>query len=1304
MKWKRTIGWTAAVLLAVFVMALVCGYFFLRSDTFHRYALRKIESAADQATGAKTQIGSLQLTPSTLTIRLESIVIRGTERAGDPPLLRVDELTVSAKIQSILRRKISLRELLIEHPVVHVRVDSQGNSNIPQAPPDQGASHGSVFDLAIGHFGLSNGEIYYNDKKIPVNASLYDVGVDASFNPLESTYAGIVSYSNGQLVYAQYAPMQHSARLQFSASPLKFTIESGVVRVGSSVIAAKGDVANFSNPIVAGNYDIRVHTQDFASMSLSVQPAGDVHVAGTIHYQNNPKESFLRGLVINGDLDSDGLSALSPSGKLELSKVKAHYDLANANLRAKGIEADALGGRITAEAEMQNIDTTQVSRVRATIHNVSLRALQQSVRGAQLKQVAVTGTLDGTAEAGWTGSITNIRARSDLTVRADAKSSSGSSASVPADGVIHAAYDAPSDTLTVRQSSLRAASLTLTADGEISQHSKLQIHAQADDLHQLMALASSFSASQPAPLAVSGSAGLDATLRGTVRNPQASGQMNAQNLQVQGSTWKAAALSFTATPAQFTVSNGSIVNASQGRAAFEAKVTLHNWTYSPQNPIHANLSVQRLSITDLQHLANLQYPVSGDLSAHISLDGTQLNPSGSGSADIANARAYGEPIQTLALKFQAANGSITSTLNATASAGSANTSLTYIPKTRAYKVKFDAPALVLQKLHRLQGNQAMKGTVSISASGEGTIDDPQLTALIQIPRLEMQQKSIAGLKANVQIANRRANLALDTELSQATLHAHARIDLTGDYQTDVSVDTSAIPVDALLTTFSSTVPEGFQGQTELHATLKGPLKDKTRLEAHVTIPTLTASYQQLQIGASSPIHADYVNSVVTLQPAEIRGTGTSLRVQGSIPLAGTGAPNLTAQGTVDVRIARLFAPDLRSSGTLALDLHASGSPSDPSLQGQIRMQDIYLSTAEVPLGVEKLNGTIDVANDRAEISSMTGEVGSGQFSLAGSVAYRPSLQFTLALQGKSIRLRYPTGLRTVLDGNLALTGNLEGSSLSGRVLLDTLSFTPDFDLASFGDQFSGGTSTPAQPGIADTVKLNVSLQSKDNLSATSSQVSVEGSLNLNIVGTATDPVITGRTELTSGEIFYRGNRYQLQRGVITFADPNQTNPNLNLSASTTVEQYNLTINLRGPLDRLTTTYVSDPPLATADIIHLVAFGKTTSESAASSQSTDSMLASSALGTGVTSGVQKLAGFSSLQIDPLLGGSNQNPSARIALQQRVTKNFLFTFSTDVSQPGEEIVQGDYQINKHWSVNVTRDQLGGITVAGRLHTKF
>jgi translocation and assembly module TamB len=290
----------------------------------------------------------------------------------------------------------------------------------------------------------------------------------------------------------------------------------------------------------------------------------------------------------------------------------------------------------------------------------------------------------------------------------------------------------------------------------------------------------------------------------------------------------------------------------------------------------------------------------------------------------------------------------------------------------------------------------------------------------------------------------------------------------------------------------------------------------------------------------------------------------------------------------------------------------------------------------------------------------------------------------------------------LLDANLAFSGTTQASILNGRVLIDNLSFTPDFDLASFGDQFSTG-GAPAQPGFADTIKLAIGVQSQGDLNARSSQVSIAGQAALQVSGTAANPVITGRTTLTSGELFYRNLRYQLQKGVITFNDPNETHPVLNVSVGTIVEQYNLTLTMRGPLDKLTTSYVSDPPLATADIINLIARGKTTQESAASSQSTDSMIASQAA-SELSSGVQKLAGISSLEIDPMMGGNNQNPSARIALQQRVTKNLLFTFSTDVSQPGAEIVQGEYQITKRWSVSTERDQLGGVSIDGRFHTRF
>ncbi|HSY64496.1 MAG TPA: translocation/assembly module TamB domain-containing protein [Terriglobales bacterium] len=1304
MKLRRIIGWTLAILVIVVGIGAIGRYFYLRSDAFRQFAIRKIVEQANQATGGRTQIGSLDFKLSTLTAHLCNVVIRGNESPDAPPLLQLDKLTVAVKIQSVLHRKINLSELLIDHPVVHLQVNSEGKSNIPQAPPSQSSSQTNIFELAVGHTAITRGEINYNDRKTPLDADLYDLGTDITFEPSATRYRGSISYDRGQVRYGEYAPLRHSFNAQFRATPTEFSLESAVMKVASSSVNLHANVTNYSNPAVAADYEIRIHTQDLAAVSPSAKATGDVSLSGKIHYQSDGNRPFLRSIVIEGQMGSEALSAMASGKHVEVRKLKGRYRLADGTLRAQGVEAELLDGRIDADVDMTNLDTTPSSRVRATLHGISLGAAEQTLNTAELKNVVVSGSVDGTVEANWTGNLNNLRARSDLAVRSAKASHSASAIYIPVDGVIHAAYDGPTNVLTLRQTTLRIPSTTLTADGQVSNRSKLEIHATADDLHQLVALASAFASTATAPPPISGSANLSATLQGSVQKPEISGKLTAQNLQVQGSDWKSAELSLQANPSRIVISNGTLVSAHRGQASFGATMALRDWSYPPSNSIQANLSVRQMSLADLEHLANVQYPVSGNLSANVSVSGSQLNPAGSGSVDISNARVYDEPVQTLALKFHTESESIVSTLNVATSAGSADASLTFTPKTKAYKVSLDAPAIVLQKLQTVkEKNLAVNGTLTLSARGQGTLDDPQLTATLQLPRLDVKQKSIAGLKAEVNVANKQANLTIDSQVAQAAIRARGHVNLTGDYETDASIDTASIPLDVLLATYASSVPEGFKGQTELHATVKGPLKDKTKLEAHLTIPTLSATYQSLQIGAAGPIRADYSHSVITLQPAEIRGTDTSIRMQGIFPLAGNASPTLTAQGSIDARIVRIFSPDVQSSGTVALDVRTSGSASNLVIQGQVRLQDIAMATPDVPVSVDKLNGVLELSNERVQISSLAGEVNGGQISAGGSMEYRPSLQFNIALQGKSIRLRYPEGLRTLLDSNLAWTGTMQGSTLTGQVLVDQLGFTPDFDLSSFGDQFSSSVAVPAQPGLADTIKLQVTVQSKNNLNATSKQVSMAGSANLNVIGTAANPVIIGRADLDSGELFYRNVRYQLLRGIITFDDPNQTSPVLDVSVSTTIEQYNLTLNLRGPFDRLTTSYTSDPPLATADIINLIALGKTTSESAASSQSTDSIIASQAA-SQVSGGIQKLAGISALQINPLLGGNSQNPSAQIALQQRVTKNFLFTFSTDVSQPGQEIVQGDYQINQKWSVSVARDQLGGVSVDGRYHTKF
>ncbi|HVN18943.1 MAG TPA: translocation/assembly module TamB domain-containing protein [Dongiaceae bacterium] len=1303
MTWKRRIGWAAIAFGVLILVVVIGGYFYLKSASFQRYALSKIAQVADEATGGKATIGGMDFSLSQLTASLYDITVRGTESRQQPPLLHADKLTVRIKILSFLHHQVSVRELLIDHPVAHIEVSRSGTSNLPSAPHSKNSSRTDLFDLAVGHVQLTNGEVNYNDQKTPLYADLYDLTTDVRFGSLPKRYDGSLFYRNGHISYGNRAALPHDLDLRFTATPDKLDVHSAVLRVGSSDISLHAQLVNYSDPVADGNYQIRIHTQDLSRFSPSAQAEGDVVLSGELHYATQPNQPLLRNVSVTGKLASDALAAAASGRRLELRRLEAGYQLACGNLKISNLSVGLLGGRVVANAEMNHLDGTPESRVRASLQGVSLRALQRLSGTQSIPEATVSGTLAGTAEAAWKGAMDKLKARSDLTVQARAESNTHSSAAeVPVKGAIHLTYDGASGSVELHNTALRMPSAILTAQGTISERSSLQIQMVTDDLHQLAVLAYSFRQGQNAVPAVSGRATVNALVQGSVKNPNITARLNAQNLQVEGSEWSGANLTLLANPSQLTVENGSLANAHKGKATFDAKVKLHNWSYQPNDPVQARLNAQQMRITDLLQIANQHYPVSGDLTANLAFNGSQLDPAGSGQIAIANASVYGELLQRLTTNIQAENGSIATRMTAASQAGTIHADLSYTPKTKAYKLKVDAPGVVLQKLKLLQAkNVPVTGTLNAAVSGEGTVEDPQLLATVEIPELQAHGQSIYAMKAQARVAQHKLDVNMDSEVSQVPVRAHGEVALTGDYNADASIDTGTVPLDAIMAAYAPSVPSGFQGQTELHATLSGPLKNKARLQAHLSIPVLKASYQQLQIGIAKPIRADYANSVVSLQPSEIEGTGTKLNFEGKVPLSGPTAPTLAAQGTVDLRIVRIVVPNVSSGGTVDLDVHSSLSNGRAAIGGQLKLKNVAMSTADAPVGIEKLNGTVQILNDRLELSDVNGQMNGGQVTFGGSVTYRPSVQFALAVQSKSVRLLYPTGLRSLLDANLALSGTTAASTLNGRILIDGLSFTPDFDLSSFADQFSTG-GTVSQPGFADTVHLAIAVQSSENLNATSSQVSIEGQAALQVGGTAANPVVTGRTTLTSGELFYRNVRYELQNGVITFDNPNETHPVLNIAVSTTIEQYNLTLTLRGPLDKLTTSYVSDPPLATADIINLVARGKTTQEAAASSQSTDSMIASQVAGQ-LSSSVQKLAGISSLSIDPTLGG-NQNPSARVAIQQRVTRNMLFTFSTDVSQPGSEIVQGEYQINKRWSVSVERDQLGGVSVDGRYHTRF
>ena len=200
----------------------------------------------------------------------------------------------------------------------------------------------------------------------------------------------------------------------------------------------------------------------------------------------------------------------------------------------------------------------------------------------------------------------------------------------------------------------------------------------------------------------------------------------------------------------------------------------------------------------------------------------------------------------------------------------------------------------------------------------------------------------------------------------------------------------------------------------------------------------------------------------------------------------------------------------------------------------------------------------------------------------------------------------------------------------------------------------------------------------------------------------------GRATLSGGNVYFLGNRYDIQSGVINFANPVRTEPVLNLYVTTTVSQYNITMNFIGPIEELRTSYASTPALPPADIINLLAFGKTMEEQATSPSVPTSLGAESVLAQGVgsvvSSRVQNFAGLSQFSISPAFGGDQTDPGARIALQQHITGNLIFSFSTDLTDTQQEVIGLEYRTQKKVGFSIVRDEYGGYALMIRFHKDY
>src|SRR5229473_5513955 len=116
------------------VIAFLAVVVFFGSGAGNPLLSRLLVSRLELMTGGKVEFRALSIRWFAMRATIKNLVIHGREPAGTEPLFTAEEVQAGLRIDSIWGRKISLNELVVQQPHVHIRVQKDGSTNVPTPP------------------------------------------------------------------------------------------------------------------------------------------------------------------------------------------------------------------------------------------------------------------------------------------------------------------------------------------------------------------------------------------------------------------------------------------------------------------------------------------------------------------------------------------------------------------------------------------------------------------------------------------------------------------------------------------------------------------------------------------------------------------------------------------------------------------------------------------------------------------------------------------------------------------------------------------------------------------------------------------------------------------------------------------------------------------------------------------------------------------------------------------------------------------------------------------------------------------
>jgi translocation and assembly module TamB len=1354
--WKYLLLVAAAAFLAA-----LCLLVYINTDSFQSLVRRRLVAEVERITGGRAEIASIHTIPFRLQAEVRGITVHGSESATEVPLAHVDHIVARLKISSLLRSELAFNEVILEQPVVHVAFYPDGTTNFP--PRRVGAVAGKtpveqLFALSIDHFEIRHGQILWDDKTIPLDFAARDTSLQMDYSFLHRRYDGRLLLGLVDTKLLNYRPFTWMTAVEFSLDLKSAVVSSLKWNSGQSHFSATGQVTDFRNPHLQGSYDAQLDLIEAASIARRRDlRAGALELKGSGDWS-------LEQFAANGLLTLRDLAWQDDQISFSKASLNSDYSVSDQQIKLSKLQGRIFGGGFTGDAEFnqwlapsqhlstaarKSFETAIISAARPLnksgekvrkpkpspiqsafvllrFHDLSAEDLAAALNSPAhpFPPYHLAGSASGTLETRWKG--TRRDAEIQFAVNLTPPAHHGP-AQLPLTAHANGVYYAASDTLDLPQFTLTTPTTHVQASGKLSSASAVRLSVSTSSLADWLPFIAVVRGPALFPIVLNGSATFNGGMSGSFSSPQLAGSLSANDFDVSlpatagthplQTHWDSLSASIQLSFQAIALRSATLRGANTS-AEFDASATLQHGHFTGDSAFTLRANLHNSDLAALQALLGYNYPVYGKTDLSVQAGGTLSDPHGEGQIHLINASAYGETIRQFDSAFHIARGEIAfDNLHLFHDDSVITGGAAYNPSTRAFHLDLAGNNFDLAHVRQIHSIRfSVEGRADFVLKGSGTPDLPSINADVHVRNLTLDHELAGELDLQAVTQGSELHLTGNSHLQHGSVLVSGNVEMRDGYPANLSFQMDQLDLDALWHSYFRgrlTGHSAVAGSLDLHGPLRRP--EQWILDGNLT--ALSLDVENVKVHNQDPIHFSLANQSIDIQQLHLFGDGTDLTAHGSMQLSGARALNLTADGRLDLKLLSTLDPDFTSAGVVTLNVTVGGTLAEPLPQGNFQVTNGSLSYAGLPSGLSELNGSLLFTRDRIHIETLTARTGGGTLDLKGDATYlKQQPNFNLTVKGKDVRLRYPPGVSSTADTELHWVGSRSASTVSGDISINKIAVTPGFDFSAYLERSRQFSTVTAANSPLYNIKLDIHVQTAPELQMRTAIARLSGDADLRLRGSVARPAVLGRVDILEGQATFHGTRFTLERGDITFANPVAIEPQLNLQASTHVRNYDLNITVTGTPDRgLNLNYRSEPPLPKSDIIALLALGRTNEESAqlqeqsgqsAFSDQATAVILSEAMNATVSSRLQRLFGASNIKIDPQGLTTETNPTARgpqVTIEQEFANNVSLTYSTNVSQSSQQIIQGEYYFNRNLSVVGTRDQNGVVSFDVRIRRR-